>query len=306
MKPVPIRAPIVSEYTPATNIDIATKPSDLSATGQKTFREDLEYYKILVKQYKSDRHEYEKEQASLQHIVAFIQSTVSPHLPRTCCLPDQPLRQWITNLKVTVGVDDRFEKERARDRYLTSLNPMRNASNWDTWLAEYDQAATEAEINNVPEITQIDVITKDFLTAVNKVAPNWSTTFQISGRFAPDMNRTEMMKRFREHMMLNHPGPRTGKHKATFVADKSSYLAESGKTTRGNERDTSQATEDAPSRKRVRPRHQRHDGQRNDKKSSSDQEPAKTGVLNVPHVDTAMDLGTAIISIQTKLPSGGR
>jgi hypothetical protein len=63
-KPLPIRAPIAANYTPAANIEVSTRPTELSASGQKAFREDLEYYKILLEQYKSDRHEYGKEQSS--------------------------------------------------------------------------------------------------------------------------------------------------------------------------------------------------------------------------------------------------
>lgn len=138
-KPEAVRAPVIADYTPAANVDIPTRQTELSSGGQKAFKEDLEYYKILVEQFKNDRHEYEKERASLQHIVAFIQSTVSPHLLRTCCLPEKSLRQWITDLQLTVGVDEQTEQERARDRFLAALRPMRSASQWDTWLAEYDR-----------------------------------------------------------------------------------------------------------------------------------------------------------------------
>ena len=96
---------------------------------------------------------------------------MSQHLLRTCCLPDKPLRQWITDLQSTAGVDERIEQERARERYLSALKPMRSVLQWDIWLAEYDQAATEAEIYQVAELSQLNVITKDFLAAVNKVAP---------------------------------------------------------------------------------------------------------------------------------------
>ena len=48
---------------------------------------------------------------------------------------------------------------------------MRSVLQWDIWLAEYDQAATEAEIYQVAELSQLNIITKDFLAAVNKVAP---------------------------------------------------------------------------------------------------------------------------------------
>ena len=280
MKPTPVRAPIIVDYTPATNVDVPERQSELSASGQRAFKEDLEYYKILVEQYKGDRHDFEKEQSSLQQIVAFIQSTVSPHLLRTCCLPELPIRQWITNLKLTVGVDERIEQERARDRYQASLRPMRSATNWDTWLAEYDQAATEAEIYKVAELTQINSVTKDFLVAVNKVAPIWSTNFQDNGRLAASMSRKEMMKRFREHMMANHP-LRLGKHKAALVADDASFLA-GGESNQSKEGDA-QPAESAPSKNRGRPRHQRPTGKNNVRsKRPSDYESARVEGTKCP------------------------
>ncbi|KAK7177532.1 hypothetical protein PSPO01_16420, partial [Paraphaeosphaeria sporulosa] len=72
------------------------------------------------------------------------------------------------SLKLTVGVDEQFEQEHARDRYLAALKAMRSVNQWETWLAEYDQAATEAETYRVAEVTQLNAITKDFLAAVNK------------------------------------------------------------------------------------------------------------------------------------------
>lgn len=62
------------------------------------------------------------------------------------------------------------------------------------------------------------------------------------------------MKRFQEHIIVNYPSTK-GKHKAAFVTtDQSngdlyrSFLANSGETTQGNNRDTSYA-EHAPSDK---------------------------------------------------------
>ncbi|KAI1563834.1 hypothetical protein PtrEW13061_012025, partial [Pyrenophora tritici-repentis] len=46
--------------------------SELSNSGQKAFKEDLEYYRMSMEQYKSDRHQYEKEQSSFQHIMTLI------------------------------------------------------------------------------------------------------------------------------------------------------------------------------------------------------------------------------------------
>ena len=131
--------------------------------------------------YGDNRHEFEKEQARLQHIVAFIKSTVSPHLQRTCCLPNNSVRQWIIDLQLNVGVDKQIEQERARERYLASLRPMKSTSQVDTWLTEYDQAATEAKKYQVAQLSQLNVITQDFLAAVNKAGPIWSTNFQVNG-----------------------------------------------------------------------------------------------------------------------------
>jgi hypothetical protein len=58
---------------------------------------------------------------------------------------------------------------------------MRNPQQWDIWLAEYDEAAAEAETCQVAELLQINIVTKDFIDAVNKAAPIWSTNFQDNG-----------------------------------------------------------------------------------------------------------------------------
>ena len=64
-KLVLIRAPIIANYTLAANVNVLIQQSDLLTTGQKALKEDLEYYKILIEQYKGDCHEFKKEQLSL-------------------------------------------------------------------------------------------------------------------------------------------------------------------------------------------------------------------------------------------------
>jgi hypothetical protein len=135
----------------------------------------------------------------------------------------------MADLQKTIGMSDQLEQEQARARYRAALKPMRSPQQWDTWLAEYDEAAAEAEAFQVAELLQINVITKDFIDAVNKVAPIWSTNFQDNGRFAAGMDRKEIIQRFREHIMTNQP-LRSEKHKA-FVSDDASFLAEGGAST---------------------------------------------------------------------------
>lgn len=255
IKPILPTPPECSIYTPAAGYEEATRVSQLSTQGQKMYKEDLDAYKIDIEHYKLTIQEYNTQQKSVQHITQLIQSTVAPYLQRTCCLPDQSLRQWLANLKLTVGVDDRIEKERTRERYYAALKPMRNTHNWDTWLVEYDQASSDATVHGVSEVKDIDNITKDFLQAVNKAAPMWAAAFQNNGRFNPSMTRKEMMKRFREYMSLNHPLKPVYKKQAFFAeADDSSFLAEGGATTQDSQKDASAAMESAPSNPRGRTR----------------------------------------------------
>jgi hypothetical protein len=165
------------------------RPSDLTQNG-------VEYYKMSLEEYKNKDKKYQKERASLDKLVVYIQQTVSPHLMKNCCKPGQPIRTWLATLKDTVGVDAKEERERARDRYLAALKSMRQASSWETWLAEYNHAATTAETEGVSEVQNIADVTRDFLRAIIKVAPTWEVTFKEHGRREKNMTRKEMMKRF--------------------------------------------------------------------------------------------------------------
>ncbi|PVH93318.1 hypothetical protein DM02DRAFT_696302 [Periconia macrospinosa] len=120
--------PEFSAYTPNANVggdDVPERLSDLSTAGQKAYKEDLDVYKLHMERYKLRLSEYKAEKASLQQIVMFIQSTVTPHLQRTCCLPDTTLKEWVTKLKATVGVDAKLELQHANERYQAALKPPR-------------------------------------------------------------------------------------------------------------------------------------------------------------------------------------
>ncbi|KAG9384340.1 hypothetical protein A1F94_003887 [Pyrenophora tritici-repentis] len=134
-----------------------------------------------MEQYKTKYARYKTEITNLQHIMILVQSTVAVHLQRTCCPPDGSIRDWIKNLRAHVGITIETEREQARQRYYSALKPPRSANNWDTWLAEYNQAVTEAETLKVPDTTQFRSVAVDFMSAVNKIAPIWAATFQSMG-----------------------------------------------------------------------------------------------------------------------------
>jgi hypothetical protein len=191
---------------------------------------------------------------------------------KNCCKPGESIRTWLISLKETVGIDAEEERLRARHRYLAALKPMRQAGTWDTWLSEYDHAATNAETEGVSEIQNMQDIVQDSLDSVMKVAPTWATIFQDYGRRERNMTRKEMMKRFREHMSKYHP-TKGRQQKGAFAAGNVSSLAAGGESTPGTDRDASHVADGALSTpttlgSRGRPRQKRNIGQRTISKQS--------------------------------------
>ncbi|KAI1680228.1 hypothetical protein KJE20_10868 [Pyrenophora tritici-repentis] len=118
MEPFPPELPECADYAPSTGLPAGANPtrlSDLSSAGQRAYKDDLEIYKLKMEQYKT--------------------------------------KDWIKNLRAHVGITIETEREQARQRYYSALKPPRSANNWDTWLAEYNQAVTEAETLKVPDTT---------------------------------------------------------------------------------------------------------------------------------------------------------
>jgi hypothetical protein len=268
-KPALPRLPQISAYEPAIESTLSERarrgtPSanqlraalhapvrkqDLSAAGLQSYNEDVELYKLMLEEYKIHERSFEKEQRNLDTVTSLIQSTVSPHLQKTCCLPQTSLRKWVTNLKQRMGTSLDEERAMARERYHNALRPMRAVSSWDTWLLEYDHAATNAEAEGVPEATDPNAVMRDFLKAVRKVVPNWADNFKENQLNLPGMNRKEMMKRYRERMSEDHPRSKPYKGTAFAVGDHfDSALAVGGASTPGTERDASDSVgQSAPS-----------------------------------------------------------
>jgi hypothetical protein len=246
-------APDITKYErkPSLGLDehrvplLPETPSELSPNGLKAWKEDNDYWKSRLEAYKIANREYREEQANMDKVVMFIQHSVSPHLMKNCCKLGEPIRAWLISLKQTVGIDAEEERLQARHRYLAALKPMRQPGSWDTWLLEYDHAATNAETEGVAEIYNIQDTVQDFLDSVMKIAPTWATTFQDYGRRELNMTRKEMMKRFQEHISKYHPKGR--QQRGAFAAGNTSTLTASSESTPDTDRDASHVNECASS-----------------------------------------------------------
>jgi hypothetical protein len=158
---------------------------------------------------------------------------------------------------------------------------MKQPTNWDTWLIEYDHAASTAEAEKVAEVQNIQDVMRDFLRAIMKVAPTWEVTFKENGRREKGMTRRQMMKRFREHMSDHYP-VKGKQQRAAFAASGVSFPADGGESTQGAERDASRAADDASSASttqggRGRPQKKRNFGQTTTSKQSSTEDTAAAG-----------------------------
>ncbi|KAG9383667.1 hypothetical protein A1F94_005578 [Pyrenophora tritici-repentis] len=147
---------------------IPTRVSELSEKGQEAYKEDRDDYKLRLESYKIRERDYQEESNKISKMVEHILTTVTPHLQLSCCAENGTPRDWITALQDTVGVDEDEERARARERYQAALKPMRSTTNWETWLNEYDQAATRAETLEVAEVMQTQAVIDDFLGSVSK------------------------------------------------------------------------------------------------------------------------------------------
>jgi hypothetical protein len=271
-QPQPPVAPDVAHYAPRRANLVPDSIANLSEAGATALKQDMEYFKIRNEDFKNQERRYQEEQRALREITIFIQSTVAPHLQETCCRPGQNPRQWIANLTETVGVDERIEKERAREKYNEARKPMKNAANWEPWLIEYDQAATQAEANGVDELKDINSVTKDFIVAVWDIAPTWAGPFQDNGRFTAGITRREMIKRFRDHMMMAKP-PKPVRHRSAFVvSEEATYYADNDPDMSGHEKITSHSSSTSRPLKRKRPREQQ--SRKDTTRSSTDLEPS--------------------------------
>ncbi|KAF2867830.1 hypothetical protein BDV95DRAFT_501923 [Massariosphaeria phaeospora] len=208
----------------------AEKPSDFTATGKTAFKDDDAFYRNELETFKIRDRDYESEQAKIAKIAEYIQTTVSPHLAYHSLTAGDPLRVWVANLAATAGVDNEEEERRARDRYQAAIKQMKNLSHWDVWLMEFDQAVTEGKALRIPDCLSERYIKDDFNRAVDKITPQWTAAFMQSGLRDPTVGTKEMIKQYREYLVIKHP-LKTRTTKAAFAASGPTLNSEEGDDT---------------------------------------------------------------------------
>ncbi|KAG6032129.1 hypothetical protein E4U19_007689 [Claviceps sp. Clav32 group G5] len=238
---IPMMPPL-SRYRTEIADTVATNVDQLSAEGLKDYERGKSRYITLLNEFEQVHSEYATEQRNIETLTALMQSTITIRLRNTCCDPDCSLQKWLANLKISVGMKDEIELEQAHDRYRLALKPMRTPKHWEPWLAEYEEAAERADKMGVAEFTQFNLITKDFIAAVAKIS-TWASIFLQTGRHEVGMSRQEMIRRFREHMILYEPTMPSKLRAGAFITADDANLAEGGIAIQSSKRDASSAAD---------------------------------------------------------------
>jgi hypothetical protein len=251
VRPIP---PQLNQF-PRPNLNVQpTSLTDLTPAGRTQYNDAITAFRAEMDHYKYMEDDYTKQDKNKKELVQFVLSTVSSYLKDNCCLTTQTISQWYTNLQLEVGVNPVREQELARNRYRACLSKPITISKWDIWLTEYNQAVTEAEVLQVPEVINQHAVLKDFCSAVMKSAPTWATHFLGAMRTNQRLTRREMTQGFREQMEIEHPlnpRPRGG----AYGVDAESTFAGSGEGNTNqdsNKRDASAASRNPRTRQRAR------------------------------------------------------
>jgi hypothetical protein len=178
----------------------------LPSAQKKIWDSQLEYYKLRAENMRYENSEYQMQQQSIRSIVVYIQQSVTSHIFATSCLPDQSFHQWIKNIADTVGIDLEEAQERARTEYKAILKqgPQKKGNNWNLWLEKYNKYATIAEKHNCVELTDLNLVRRDFVESVADIDRLWVESIRQVSK-TKLLTRREIMTDWRSFMENHHP-----------------------------------------------------------------------------------------------------
>ena len=102
---------------------------------------------------------------------------------RTSCPPQEELQTWYKNLKENVGVSNERLKAGVRDRYRKAIIPSKTTKGLDRWIAQWENAMSEAIAKKIGEISETSFWFDDFAMAVQEIMPTWITMYRMSRSF---------------------------------------------------------------------------------------------------------------------------
>ncbi|KAJ4256285.1 hypothetical protein NW764_016328 [Fusarium oxysporum] len=113
--------------------------SDLTEQGQKTFRQDLDFYQLEERIFKD-------EKKALDTLKDWVLRTVSPSFIWTCCQPHESIYEWHHYLRARCGRSEADETRDTRNRYLTLLKTVpKTTSQAIQWLDKWEEALAKGQ-----------------------------------------------------------------------------------------------------------------------------------------------------------------
>ena len=147
--------------------------ADLSNEGQKSFQ-------LAWTIYIQHKREYADQKAKIQDLKDWVISSVVSYLFESACDPTETLREWYIKIKQHSGASDDMMTTQARDSYKKAIVVLtKPPKDFNIWLNNWEQAMSRGQAKEVPEALSTPAWFDDFLTAVEPLMGNWTSSYRL-------------------------------------------------------------------------------------------------------------------------------
>jgi hypothetical protein len=185
---------------------VPTSISDLTAEAKLDYQHDWSVFTFLAK-------DFDKHQTAIKELTTWTLSTVSYTMQQTCCIENQTLDQWYSNLQETGLVYEENLLPDARDRYRKSVSILtKPPKSFESWITEWEVSMAEGRRLGVPDTVQAVHWAYDLAKALQQILNIWATNFITLNKDKINRNRLnfrEIAGDLRRHWKLLHQSSKT-------------------------------------------------------------------------------------------------
>jgi hypothetical protein len=149
-----------------------------------------ESFQVDLSLYEKHSKKYDKQDKAVSKVKEWIRKTVSPHLQRVCCKPEESLRRWYEVLKKQVAIFEFQIRNEVADKYAQAIRPLTKAKDTSKWIKAWEEAMSLATAKRLPVIDNPMDWFRDFLKAINPLMPMYA-----------ESTRNTMMPKLRENTL---------------------------------------------------------------------------------------------------------
>jgi hypothetical protein len=189
----PLNIPTPSVNTSTSNRQLRSRPTapqnqpgseERSATPNTSDQtaEQRARYNVAYQQWAQLMKAYNEENHRVQEVRKWIMKTVVSHLQQIACKPTESLRQWYTNLRDAVGVENFDMAQEVRSKYRAATAPVHTMpKDFTAWINRWEIAVGNMEDKSMPEASDAKLWFNDLQTALrgHYEVQNFLSNFRI-------------------------------------------------------------------------------------------------------------------------------